>query len=147
MNVAAFRSNRRARRRCVAHQQRCRRFRKEGFFDHLSARHRSSDPIVRSLVLTIQVGVGLWPGVPVETWSEIPRVELSIVFRFAQKSRNVLGHSQNHLAVAGGYAVGSNRMGCAPTRYREVVLTVSKLGSALMPAVCVNLCRLTQQDE
>jgi len=39
----------------------------------------------------------------------------------------MLGHSQNHLAVAGGYeveALGSK--GCAPTRYREVVLTVSK---------------------
>jgi hypothetical protein len=37
-----------------------------------------------------------------------------------------LGYSQNHLAVAGGYVVdvlGSK--GCAPTRYREVVLTVS----------------------
>ena len=38
-----------------------------------------------------------------------------------------LGHSQNPLAVAGGYAVGSKPTGCAPTRYREVVLTVSKL--------------------
>jgi hypothetical protein len=39
----------------------------------------------------------------------------------------VLGHSQNHLAVAGGYAVGSNPKCCAaPTRYREVVLTLSK---------------------
>jgi len=38
-----------------------------------------------------------------------------------------LGHSQNHLAVAGGYEVKAHK-GCAPTRYREVVLTVSKLG-------------------
>src|SRR5262249_13826576 len=40
-----------------------------------------------------------------------------------------LGHSQNHLAVAGGYAVGSKlrNAALAPTRYREVVLTVSKL--------------------
>jgi len=42
-------------------------------------------------------------------------------------SVNVLGYSQNHLAVAGGYAVGTvGYKGCAPTRYREVVLTVSK---------------------
>jgi hypothetical protein len=41
----------------------------------------------------------------------------------------VLGQGQNHLAVAGGYVVDALRIkkGCAPTRYREVVLTVSKL--------------------
>src|ERR1044071_2764469 len=98
MNVAAFHSNRRARRRCVAHQQRCRRFRKAVFSDHSSARRRSTAPIVRSLVLTIQVGVGLWPGVPVETWSEIPRGELNIVLHVSarlilvlciQESRNM----------------------------------------------------------
>src|SRR6185503_2272577 len=39
----------------------------------------------------------------------------------------LLGHSQNHLAVAGGYVVDAlGHKGCAPTRYREVVLTVSK---------------------
>jgi len=41
-----------------------------------------------------------------------------------------LGHSQNHLAVAGGCKrsalVAIEHFGCAPTRYREVVLTVSK---------------------
>jgi len=37
----------------------------------------------------------------------------------------LLGHSQNHLAVAGGYEVRHSENGCAPTRYREVVLTVS----------------------
>src|ERR1041384_1255615 len=41
--------------------------------------------------------------------------------------RLCLGHSQNHLAVAGGYEVERSDQGCAPTRYREVVLTVSKL--------------------
>ena len=39
---------------------------------------------------------------------------------------NILGHGQNHLAVAGGYEVKALRKGCAPSRYREVVLTVSK---------------------
>jgi hypothetical protein len=43
----------------------------------------------------------------------------------------VLGHSQNHLAVAGGYEVKAPKaivgtLARAPTRYREVVLTVSK---------------------
>ena len=41
-----------------------------------------------------------------------------------------LGHSQNHLAVAGGCAANAQssnwRAALAPTRYREVVLTVSK---------------------
>src|SRR5215470_5411338 len=38
-----------------------------------------------------------------------------------------LGPGQNHLAVAGGYAVGSiPKAAHAPTRYREVVLTRSK---------------------
>ncbi len=41
-----------------------------------------------------------------------------------------VGHSQNHLAVAGGYVVDAlGYKGCAPTRYREVVLTVSKFVS------------------
>jgi hypothetical protein len=42
---------------------------------------------------------------------------------------NLLGHSQNHLAVAGGCMrsiFGSERVYDVPTRYREVVLTVSK---------------------
>ena len=42
----------------------------------------------------------------------------------------MLGHSQNHLAVAGGCKrsalVVSEPGGFATTRYREVVLTVSK---------------------
>jgi len=39
----------------------------------------------------------------------------------------LLGHGQYHLAVAGGYAVGSDPKTLrGPTRYREVVLTVSK---------------------
>jgi hypothetical protein len=40
----------------------------------------------------------------------------------------LLGHSQNHLAVAGRYVVDAlgKQCGYAPTRYREVVLTVSK---------------------
>jgi hypothetical protein len=38
----------------------------------------------------------------------------------------ILGYSQNHLAVAGGYVVGIVDRCAAPTRYREVVLTVSK---------------------
>jgi len=39
-----------------------------------------------------------------------------------------LGRSQYHLAVAGGCEVCSDRsLGFAPTRYREVVLTSSKL--------------------
>jgi len=42
----------------------------------------------------------------------------------------VIGHIQYHLAVAGGYeveALKSNYLAAhAPTRYREVVLTVSK---------------------
>jgi len=40
----------------------------------------------------------------------------------------VLGHSQNHLAVSGGYEVEAVGKGCASTRYREAVLTASKLG-------------------
>src|ERR1700741_4752077 len=79
MNVAAFRSSQPTLRRCVAHRLRCRRFRKEEFFDHSSRRHRSFDPIARLRGLTTLVSFGLWPGVPVETWSEIPRVELTIV--------------------------------------------------------------------
>ncbi len=47
--------------------------------------------------------------------------------RFVSNSRPILGHSQNHLAVAGGcraaFALGAYGV---PTRYREVVLTVSK---------------------
>src|ERR1043165_1832170 len=46
--------------------------------------------------------------------------------------RTRLGYSQNHLAVAGGceaHALDCNwRATLAPTRYREVVLTVSKFG-------------------
>jgi hypothetical protein len=38
-----------------------------------------------------------------------------------------VGYSQNHLAVAGGCAASQRAYG-VPTRYREVVLTVSKLG-------------------
>jgi len=42
----------------------------------------------------------------------------------------ILGHSQNHLAVAGGCAAfESARLDFVPTRYREVVLTVSKCAS------------------
>jgi len=38
----------------------------------------------------------------------------------------MVGHSQNHLAVAGGCAAfGSELFDFVPTRYREVVLTVS----------------------
>ena len=44
----------------------------------------------------------------------------------------LLGHSQNHLAVAGGCKrsalVAIRAVGFAPTRYREVVLTVPKYG-------------------
>ena len=42
----------------------------------------------------------------------------------------MLGHSQNHLAVAGGCcaAIYDGAYG-VPTRYREVVLTVSKQSS------------------
>ena len=40
-----------------------------------------------------------------------------------------LGCSQYHLAVAGGCAANHGpQPGFAPTRYREVVLTASKLG-------------------
>jgi len=45
---------------------------------------------------------------------------------FAQDSGNVLGQGQNHLAVAGGCAAFSERLDFVPTRYREVVLTLSK---------------------
>ena len=42
----------------------------------------------------------------------------------------MLGQGQNHLAVAGGYEVNGSdsdwRAALAPTRYREVVLTLSK---------------------
>jgi len=39
----------------------------------------------------------------------------------------MLGHGQNHLEVAGGCEANLKvGMGCAPTRYREVVLTVPK---------------------
>jgi len=37
-----------------------------------------------------------------------------------------LGYGQYHLAVACGFA-GLTGVGCGPTRYRDVVLTVSKL--------------------
>jgi len=41
----------------------------------------------------------------------------------------MLGYSQNHLAVAGGCVAFLSEQVCdAPTRYREVVLTVSKHG-------------------
>src|SRR5689334_20961684 len=46
--------------------------------------------------------------------------------------RATLGHGQNHLAVAGGYEVKAVGHGCAPTRYREVVLTVPKSGAWLL---------------
>ena len=47
-----------------------------------------------------------------------------------------LGYGQYHLAVAGGYAVGSspNRLRMHPTSYRKVVLTVSKCGFGLSEA-------------
>ena len=46
-----------------------------------------------------------------------------------------LGHSQNHLAVAGGCAAHEfERLDFVPPRYREVVLTVSKLG------ICSRVC-------
>jgi len=47
------------------------------------------------------------------------------------ESEPKLGHSQNHLAVAGGCKRSAlvQAVGFAPTRYREVVLTVSKSGS------------------
>jgi len=38
----------------------------------------------------------------------------------------LLGQGQNHHAVAGGYAVGIVDRCVAPTRYRVVVLTLSK---------------------
>ena len=42
----------------------------------------------------------------------------------------MLGYSQYHLAVAGGYVVDGLRSAAhAPTRYREVVLTLSKSSS------------------
>jgi hypothetical protein len=44
-------------------------------------------------------------------------------------SSSKLGHSQNHLAVAGGCAAFSERFDFVPTRYREVVLTVPKRSS------------------
>jgi hypothetical protein len=45
----------------------------------------------------------------------------------AIKSRKVLGQGQNHHAVAGGcVALGRERVYDVPTRYRVVVLTVSK---------------------
>jgi hypothetical protein len=37
-----------------------------------------------------------------------------------------LGYSQYHIAVACGFS-GVTGVGCGPTRYRDVVLTVSKL--------------------
>jgi hypothetical protein len=37
-----------------------------------------------------------------------------------------LGQGQYHLAVAGGYVVDTSKRCAAPTRYREVVLTLSK---------------------
>jgi hypothetical protein len=59
------------------------------------------------------------------------------------KIMHVLGHSQNHLAVAGGYAVGSVQNAAhAPTRYREVVLTVSKSGIFCCGGGTVLLVRL-----
>ncbi len=40
----------------------------------------------------------------------------------------ILGYSQNHLAVAGGYAVGSNPETLrGTTRYHEVVLTCAQV--------------------
>ncbi len=44
------------------------------------------------------------------------------------KVRTVLGQGQYHLAVAGGYVVDTlgSKAAHAPTRYREVVLTLSK---------------------
>jgi len=42
----------------------------------------------------------------------------------------MLGQGQNHLAVAGGCEACSEGVYDAPTRYREVVLTLSKSGKA-----------------
>jgi hypothetical protein len=43
--------------------------------------------------------------------------------------KNLLGQGQNHVAVAGGCAAFcSERVYDVPTRYREVVLTLSKTG-------------------
>ena len=56
-----------------------------------------------------------------------------------------LGHSQNHLAVAGGYAVGTvdAKVRCAtPTRYREVVLTLPKSGFDIQTFTEFDKCNL-----
>jgi len=46
-----------------------------------------------------------------------------------QKSGLTVGHGQYHLAVAGGYDVDFAKVAAhAPTRYREVVLTLSYSG-------------------
>jgi hypothetical protein len=44
----------------------------------------------------------------------------------------ILGHSQNHLAVAGGRRAAIDGAYGVPTRYREVVLTVSKEDLSLL---------------
>jgi hypothetical protein len=50
-----------------------------------------------------------------------------VVSRFSRNYQKVLGHGQYHLAVAGGCrAAFLDGAYGVPTRYREVVLTVSK---------------------
>ena len=46
--------------------------------------------------------------------------------------RMVVGHSQNHLAVAGGCRAAIDDAYGVPTRYREVVLTVSKCDAFIL---------------
>src|ERR1041384_313947 len=66
-------------------------------------------------------------GIPGGGLSEFSFCIEDFYLQFLHLSMNILGHSQNHLAVAGGCAAFSWRFDFVPTRYREVVLTVSKL--------------------
>ncbi|HEV8137689.1 MAG TPA: hypothetical protein VGP85_23625, partial [Pyrinomonadaceae bacterium] len=53
------------------------------------------------------------------------------------------GCSQYHLAVAGGCAAkNSAKTSCAPTRYREVVLTARLLTTIMLSTRFVALCDL-----
>jgi hypothetical protein len=62
--------------------------------------------------------------------------------RASPLSRDVVGHSQNHLAVARGYVVETfcfakvSLRARHPTRYGEVVLTVSKYQAAFACKNC-----------
>src|SRR5215210_9477779 len=80
-NGAASRNSRRVRRRCVVRRPHCRHCRKAEFFDYSQARHKSSAPNVRSREALNRLSFEWFQDVLAETWSEIPRREITTVLR------------------------------------------------------------------